>query len=188
MAALAAERFGGLDVLVNNAAIDNFEPLDEISEATWRHVLEVNLDGTFMLTRELLPQLRASPAGAIVNVASAAALIGTPGMAAYTASKGALVSLTRQLAIEYARDGLRVNSVCPGSIDTPMFRKSLGDRGDAEAGASRARRAAPARADRRPGGRRPRRALSRLGRGRVRHRREPRRRRRADRALKVRRW
>ncbi len=132
IATAVADRFGGLDILVNNAAIDNFEPLDEISHERWRQVLDVNLNGVFMLTRELLPLLRSSGAGAIVNVASAAALIGTPGMAAYTASKGALVSLTRQLAIEYAPDNLRVNSLCPGSIDTPMFRESLGDRGDPE--------------------------------------------------------
>lgn len=130
IAAAVADRFGGLEILVNNAAIDNFEPLHELSDDTWRKVLGSNLDAAFMLTRALLPQLRASRAGSIINVASAAALIGTPGMAAYTASKGALVSLTRQMAIEYAPDGLRVNSLSPGSIDTPMFRESLGARGD----------------------------------------------------------
>jgi NAD(P)-dependent dehydrogenase (short-subunit alcohol dehydrogenase family) len=132
VATAVADRFGGLDVLVNNAAIDNFEPLHEIDDETWRRVLDLNLDAVFVLTRALLPELRSSGAGSIVNVASAAALVGTPGMPAYTASKGALVSLTRQLAIEYAPDGLRANSICPGSIDTPMFRESLGDRGDPE--------------------------------------------------------
>jgi NAD(P)-dependent dehydrogenase (short-subunit alcohol dehydrogenase family) len=132
IAAAVDEHLGGLDILVNNAAMDDFSPLDELTYEQWRSIHALNLDAAFLLTQGLLADLRAEGGGSIVNVASVSALVGTPGMAAYSASKGALVSLTRQLAIEYAADGLRVNAVSPGSVDTPMFRGSLGDRGDAD--------------------------------------------------------
>ena len=118
------DAFGTLDILVNNAGIDDFGPVDVVEIETWDRVIAVNLNGTFLACRALLPLLR-SRGGAIVNVSSASALVGCPGMSAYTASKGAVVSLTRQMAIDYASVGIRVNSVCPGSIDTPMLRAGI---------------------------------------------------------------
>lgn len=131
IASTVVERFGGLDILVNNAAIDDFGSLHEVTFERWRAVHALNLDATFLLTRALIPELLAG-GGSIVNVASIAAIAGTPGMAAYSSTKGAIVSLTRQLAIDYAANGLRVNAVLPGSVDTPMFRKSLGEGAEAE--------------------------------------------------------
>jgi NAD(P)-dependent dehydrogenase (short-subunit alcohol dehydrogenase family) len=120
--AAAVDRAGSpLDILILNAGIDNFDPVDQVSRETWDRVLAVNLLGAFLACQVLLPRMR-RPGGSVVHVASASALVGSPGMAAYSASKGGQVSLARQMAIDYAARGIRVNAICPGSIDTPMLR------------------------------------------------------------------
>jgi NAD(P)-dependent dehydrogenase (short-subunit alcohol dehydrogenase family) len=116
----ALDRYGGLHVVCNVAGIlrtghTHETPLDE-----WERVLAVNLTGTFLLCRATIPALIAAGGGAIVNVASTAGLAGQPWAAAYGASKGGVLALTRTLAVEYGRQGLRANAVCPGSIDTPI--------------------------------------------------------------------
>ncbi|ULH17557.1 SDR family oxidoreductase (plasmid) [Deinococcus sp. KNUC1210] len=115
------ERFGRLDVLVNNAGIaGQGVRLHELEPGDWDRVLAVNLRGPFLCAKYALPHLIAAGSGAIVNVASTYGLIGAPLSAAYCASKGGLINLTRQLAVDYGRDGIRINAVCPGYIDTDM--------------------------------------------------------------------
>ena len=118
---LAVQQFGRLDILVNNAGVGDFgKRLHEIDDATWAHVLDVNLTGVFRMTRAVLPQMLKQGKGAIVNISSIASLVGIPTSPAYAASKGALDALTRALAIDYANEGIRCNVVNPGLIDTPM--------------------------------------------------------------------
>lgn len=131
---LAAETFeqvaekvrgrGDLGVLINNAAI---QPLNEFSEFTardWQRTFDVNVRAAALLSTALLPLLRAGT-GSIVNIGSVHANVTSPGMAPYVASKGALVALTRAMALELAPEGIRVNAVLPGAIETPMLHSSL---------------------------------------------------------------
>lgn len=112
---------GRLDVVANIAGVGLYRHATDYTDDEWRHVIEVNLNGTFFMCRAAIPALLAAN-GNIVNMASAAGLAGTPYGAAYSASKGGVVMLTKSLAIEYGRDGLRVNCVCPGGVDTPLTR------------------------------------------------------------------
>ena len=111
--------YGKLDVLCNIAGILRADRSHELSLEHWNRVLSVNLTGTFLMCRSALPQLLAAR-GAIVNMSSAAALGGHPWMAAYSASKGGILGLTRCLALEYVKQGLRVNAICPGGVKTPI--------------------------------------------------------------------
>jgi NAD(P)-dependent dehydrogenase (short-subunit alcohol dehydrogenase family) len=116
--------FGRIDVLVNNAGIRSYEPLAEARAETWRRILDVNLLGHAHLAREALPALRAAR-GSVVNIASTHAVNPRAGMGQYDATKAALVSLTRTLAFEEARHGVRVNAVCPGATLTPFHVRRL---------------------------------------------------------------
>jgi meso-butanediol dehydrogenase/(S,S)-butanediol dehydrogenase/diacetyl reductase len=115
----ALGRLGHLDVVVNAAGVLSFSHSHEHTLAEWDKVIGINLTGTFLVCREALPHLLASR-GNIVNLASVAAHRGQPWAAAYAASKGGVLALTRALAVEYAAQGVRVNSVSPGAIDTPI--------------------------------------------------------------------
>jgi len=122
------QQFGQLDILVNNAGIGDFgKRLHEINDTTWAQVLDVNLTGVFRMTRAVLPQMLKQGRGAIVNISSVASLVGLPTLSAYAASKGALDALTRALAVDYAKDGIRCNVVNPGLIDTPMAAPLMGN-------------------------------------------------------------
>ena len=123
----AARLMGGIDGVVNNAGIDMHRPFAEVDASDWNEVLTVNLIGAMEVCRAALDPLAASGRGAIVNVASAAGLRPTPGRIAYCASKAALVMATKALALELAEHGIRANAVCPGPVDTDLFRRSLGD-------------------------------------------------------------
>ena len=112
--------FEALDVLCNAAGVGRFERFQDVSPAGWREVLSVNLDGTFHVVRAALPALLARR-GAIVSVASLAGLRGQAYSASYCVSKAGIVSLTRCLAVEFAKQGLRVNCVCPGGVRTPFL-------------------------------------------------------------------
>ena len=119
LVAQTVERHGRLDVLANVAGILRTANTHEHSLETWDQVLAVNLTGTFLCCRAAIPELLKTH-GNIVNVSSTAALAGHPWAAAYAASKGGVLALTRTIAVEYGRKGLRCNAVCPGSIDTPI--------------------------------------------------------------------
>lgn len=115
------QQFGRLDILVNNAGVGDFgKRLHEIDDATWAQVLDVNLTGVFRMTRAALPQMLKQGKGVIINISSIASLLGLPSLPAYAASKGALDAMTRALAVDYAKEGIRCNVVNPGLIDTPM--------------------------------------------------------------------
>ena len=108
------QQFGRLDILVNNAGVGDFgKRLHEIDDATWAQVLDVNLTGVFRMTRAVLPQMLKQGKGAIVNISSIASLVGLPTLPAYAASKGALDAVTRALAVDYAKEGIRCNVVNP---------------------------------------------------------------------------
>lgn len=122
--AAAVERFGGLDILANNAGISGGrQRLHEIEPAAFDRVINVNLRGTFLCSKYAIPHFLAQRDGRIVNTASTYGLIGAPKAAAYCASKGAIINLTRQLAVDYGPDGIRVNAICPGYIDTHLGRR-----------------------------------------------------------------
>ncbi len=117
----AASQLNGLDVVVNNAGIHFARALDEYTDEEWQRIFAVNVNGAFYTIRAALPALRRSR-GVIVMVSSMTALVGQDRGAAYVASKGALVSMTKALALELAADGIRVNCVCPAGVDTPLMR------------------------------------------------------------------
>lgn len=120
IAEVARERFGRADVLVNNAGIAHISPAEKTTEADWRRVLDVNLLGPFLLSREIGQIMLQQGEGSIVNVASIAGLLGIADRAAYNASKHGLIGLTRTLAAEWGGRGVRCNAVCPGWVKTPM--------------------------------------------------------------------
>jgi NAD(P)-dependent dehydrogenase (short-subunit alcohol dehydrogenase family) len=121
----AVEIFGGLDVLVNNAGVV-FRGRDVVSTTLdeWEETFAVNVRGAFLISKYALPEMIRRGGGSIVNVASYFGLVGGPGLAAYCASKGALVQLTRAMALDHAGAGVRVNCVCPGSVHTPMIEEA----------------------------------------------------------------
>lgn len=131
--AAVVERFGRIDILVNNAGIGAQGTIADNPDDEWRRVFDVNLFGLVRVTRAALPRLRESPAAAIVNMASIAATAGLPARALYGASKGAVLSLTLQMAADHLGDGIRVNAVCPGTADTPWVGRLLAAAEDPEA-------------------------------------------------------
>jgi NAD(P)-dependent dehydrogenase (short-subunit alcohol dehydrogenase family) len=124
MYAATAERFGGIDVLYNNAGImppDDASILDTEPE-TWERVHQVNTRGVFLCCKHGIPYLLERGGGSVINVASFVALLGAAtSQIAYTASKGAVLSMTREVAVEFARRGIRVNAICPGPVETPLL-------------------------------------------------------------------
>jgi len=126
-AAIAAvvERFGGIDVLVNNAGIGAQGDVTANDDAEWHRVLDVNVVGMARVTRAALPHLKNSANAAVVNTCSIAAWQGLPNRALYSASKGAVLSLTLAMATDHLDDGIRINCVCPGTADTPWVARLL---------------------------------------------------------------
>jgi NAD(P)-dependent dehydrogenase (short-subunit alcohol dehydrogenase family) len=121
------DEFGSLDCLINSAGVIVRANVADTSDEDWRYTMGINLDAPFYLSRAALPHLLQSK-GSIINIASDWGLKGGDRAAAYCASKGAVVQLTRAMAIDHARDGLRVNAVCPGDIDTPMLTNEADDK------------------------------------------------------------
>lgn len=130
---VAAEALGGLDILVNSAGIDLEAPTEAVADADWARVLEVNLTGPMRAARAAFPWLAKSGNAAIVNISSAAGLRPIPHRAAYTSSKAGLIMLSKSLALDWADDGIRVNAVCPGAVQTALFATSYEDAEDREA-------------------------------------------------------
>jgi NAD(P)-dependent dehydrogenase (short-subunit alcohol dehydrogenase family) len=121
----ALARFGRIDVLVNNAGVLVNGTVLECEDGDWDRVIDLNVSAAFRLSRAVLPVMLSQRAGSIVNVASDWALMGARGAAAYCVSKAALAQLTRCMALDHAREGVRVNAVCPGDTDTPMLDLAL---------------------------------------------------------------
>ena len=128
----AVAQLNGLDILVNNAGIHFARAIDKYTDEEWQRIFSVNVNGAFYTTRAALAALRRSR-GVIVIVSSMTALVGQDQGAAYVASKGALVSMTKALALELAADGIRVNCVCPAGVDTPLMRSWAATLPDPEA-------------------------------------------------------
>ena len=129
----AAAELGGLDVLVNNTGIGAAGTVEDNDDEQWHRVLDVNVLGIVRVTRAALPHLRRSTRAAIVNTCSIAATTGLPQRALYSASKGAVLSLTLAMAADHVREGIRVNCVNPGTVDTPWVGRLLGAATDPEA-------------------------------------------------------
>jgi len=121
----AAARLGGLDTVINNAGIGAQGTVADNDDQEWLRVLDVNVVGIARMSAAALPHLRRSRAAAVVNTASIAALVGLPRRAAYSASKGAVLALTRAMAADHVREGIRVNCVSPGTADTPWVQRLL---------------------------------------------------------------
>ncbi|PRX96273.1 SDR family NAD(P)-dependent oxidoreductase [Allonocardiopsis opalescens] len=140
-ATAAAEALGGLDILVNNAGIGARGTVADNPDEEWARVFDINVFGIVRTTRAVLPHLRASPAAAIVNTCSVAATAGLPQRALYSASKGAVYALTLAMAADHVAEGIRVNCVSPGTVDTPWVGRLLDAADDpaAERAALRAR-------------------------------------------------
>jgi len=130
MMAATADRFGGIDVLYNNAGIspdDDASILDTSVEA-WQRVQDVNTKGVFLCCKHGIPYLQHRGGGSVINVASFVAILGAAtSQISYTASKGAVLSMSRELAVQFAREGIRVNALCPGPVETPLLLNIFGD-------------------------------------------------------------
>lgn len=140
LVAATVRAFGGLQVVVNNAAYWMAGTAEETSVAEWQRMMDTNLKGVFLLSRQALPELRRAGGGAIVNIGSVLGLVGMKRRVAYATSKGGLVLLTKAMALDHATEKIRVNCICPALVETAMGRESLQQLGDPAA--ERARRLA----------------------------------------------
>jgi 2-keto-3-deoxy-L-fuconate dehydrogenase len=125
-----AESLGGIDVLINVAGIGSTTTAPDTTVEIWDDVMAVNARGTFLCCKHAIPPMAARGRGAIVNVGSVAGLVGLRNRAAYCASKGAVIALTRALAVDHVSDGIRVNAVCPGTVDSPWVRRLVEEAGE----------------------------------------------------------
>ncbi|MCL4106675.1 UNVERIFIED_CONTAM: hypothetical protein GTU68_009809 [Idotea baltica] len=123
--AKTVEAFGALDVLVTSAGIGDAGPVHMVEEAAWQRVIDINLSGTFFSAKAVLPQMMKQRSGSIVTVASCEGVVATEGGSSYNASKAGVVNLSKNIAIDYGRLGIRCNALCPGFIETPMFDQVL---------------------------------------------------------------
>lgn len=131
--AAIVQELGGLDILVNNAGVGAQGTVAENDSAEWHRVLDVNVVGIARMSAAALPHLRRSRAAAVVNMCSIAALVGLPRRAAYSASKGAVLALTMAMAADHVKEGIRVNCVSPGTVNTPWVQRLLAAAEDPEA-------------------------------------------------------
>lgn len=126
------QRYNRIDVLCNNAGIELSKPLIRTEEDEWDSVLAVNLKGMFLLSKHVVPHMISLGGGAVVNTSSISGLLGWPDSSAYCASKGGVIQLTREMAVEYGPYNIRVNCICPGTTETPMIDRLLGLEEDPE--------------------------------------------------------
>lgn len=126
----AVASFGGLDIVVNSAGIVRRADVVETTEQDWDRTMEVNVKSVFLMGRHAIPEMARGGGGAVINIGSGWGLKGGPRAASYCASKGAVVNLTRAMAIDHGPDGIRVNCVCPGDTDTPLLRSEAAQLGE----------------------------------------------------------
>jgi NAD(P)-dependent dehydrogenase (short-subunit alcohol dehydrogenase family) len=138
-----ANEHGHLNVLVNAAGIEIEKSIEHTSLEEWNRIFAVNVTGTFLVSKHALPLLRAAGGGSVVNFGSYDGFIADPGLAAYCATKGAVHALTRAMACDHGPEGIRVNAVCPGYVDTPMLQSFFGSSGDIESLREEVRRVHP---------------------------------------------
>ena len=124
MAEMTGERFGGIDYLVNSAAVQSYGSVVTTDEDNWNRTIDINLKGIYLAAKHCIPRIAQRGGGAVTSIASVQGLMTQPGVAAYTATKGAVIAMTRTMALDHAAEGVRVNAVSPGSVDTPMLRSS----------------------------------------------------------------
>ncbi|QXJ22604.1 glucose 1-dehydrogenase [Actinomadura graeca] len=127
MVAAAVGAYGGVDTLFNVAGVNLLKSVEEMDDPDWYRIIDTNLTSVYRCSKHVLPELRRNGGGTIVNVASTAGIMAENRCAAYTAGKGGVVLLTRNMAMDYARDNIRVNALCPGSTMTPRIRSYLRD-------------------------------------------------------------
>jgi len=120
------EKYGQLDVMVNNAGIGRVGTVEDMSLDDWHDVMRINLNGVMHGTRAAIPHLKESE-GSIINIASIYGLVAGPGATAYSTAKGGIVNFTRSVAVDYAKQNIRVNSICPGFVETPMTEPAFGE-------------------------------------------------------------
>ena len=121
LAQSTVDEFGGIDILVNNAGLQRYGTVETTEEASWDRVMNVNVKGIYLASKYVIPFMRQREGGAIINISSVQARQACTNAAAYVASKGAVNALTQAMALDHAKDKIRVNAVCPGSVDTPML-------------------------------------------------------------------
>ncbi|MCU0491860.1 MAG: glucose 1-dehydrogenase [Chloroflexaceae bacterium] len=119
LVAQALERWGGLDVLVNNAGVGVAATIPNTSEADYERLMDINVRGTFLGMKYAIPAIAAAGGGAVINMASIAALVGIPDRGVYCAAKGAIMAMTKAAALDHVADGVRINCIAPGTVDTP---------------------------------------------------------------------
>lgn len=127
-----AAKWGNLDILVNAAGIEIEKTIEDTSLEEWNRVFAINVTGTFLTCKHALPMLRKSSGASVINFGSYDGFIADPGLAAYCASKGAVHALTRAMACDHGPEGIRVNAICPGYVDTPMLQSFFGHAGDVD--------------------------------------------------------
>lgn len=130
--AALAERWDKLDVLVNAAGIEIEKTIEDTTLEEWNRIFAINVTGMFLTSKYALPLVRKSDAASIINFGSYDGYIADPGLAAYCATKGAVHALTRAMACDHGPEGIRVNAICPGYVNTPMLQSFFGDSGDIE--------------------------------------------------------
>lgn len=128
----AMESFGGIDVMINNAAVSYVKRITDHTPEEWDRVMNVNLKALYWSARAVVPVMQAAGGGLFLNTGSISSVVGIAEQGAYAPSKGAIVQLTRQMAVDYAADNIRVNAVCPGTVDTPLLHRSATNSGDPE--------------------------------------------------------
>lgn len=129
----ALDAFGRIDLMVNNAGVSIVKPIADHTPEEWDRVMGVNVKSLYWSARAVVPVMKGQGGGLFLNTGSISSVVGIPAQGAYGPSKGAVIQVTRQMAVEYAADGIRCNAVCPGTVDTPMLRRAASDSGGPEA-------------------------------------------------------